>query len=180
MMVNKRTLSCFVVVLAMFMASSIRANAQETGDVTCAWCKEAAIWTDQDHAFPLGGHLCGWSGSGEGNICSRCGGSSSCHIIYVPGPCHILCGPDGDATAALTGIQEALDADDMVALASALLLERTGVDVEFIPEGGRIDLLLPCDLTRPFHSIPVSPAVRGPLEMELSAYLARNGDVVSP
>lgn len=63
-------------------------------------------------------------------------------------------------------IREALDSDDIAVVASALLRDRVGVSVEFIPKSGRIDLL-PCDPYRPYHTIPVVPEVREALMGEL-------------
>ena len=71
--------------------------------------------------------------------------------------------------AALTEIEEALGAEDIVLAASALRRERTGVSVEFIPEAGRIDLMVPCHPDRVYHTIPVLPEVRTRLQAELQA-----------
>lgn len=165
-----RRLYLFVATLFMFWVGAAPVEAQDVeavGDVVCGWCRENNI----GHGFDAFGEGCG--GSGMGAQCSRCGGTSTCHYVYWPGACHILCGPDGDAQAALTEIREALASDDVTAVASALLRERAGVSVEFLPEGGRIDLLLPCDLTRPFSTIPVLPALRVALQAELQRYAGR-------
>ncbi len=47
--------------------------------------------------------------------------------------------------AVLTEVRKALENEDITVVASALLRDRVGVSVDFIPDRGRIDLLLPCD-----------------------------------
>lgn len=127
------------------------------------------------HGFTLNGRGCGVEESMPDHPtpsqCVRCGGTSECHYRRKVGPCHIPCGPDGDeAVAAVTEIQEAMDTEDVAVVASALVKERSGVSVEFIPEGGRIDLIVPCHPSMPFRTIPVVPKVREALVAELQAY----------
>ena len=55
----------------------------------------------------------------------------------------------------------------MNVVASALMRERTGFSLEFIPEAGRIDVVMDCNATRAFQTIPVLPQARRSLEYEL-------------
>ena len=168
-----RRMYLFMAALFLSLAASAPVEGQDQG-LTCAWCWESGgDWHPGGgplvHHFIANGELCGWEGSGHGDqmSCARCGRTSTCHGYDDPGPCHIACGPEGDAMAALTEIREALDSDDVAVVASALLRDRVGVSVEFIPKSGRIDLLLPCDPYRPYHTIPVVPEVREALMGEL-------------
>lgn len=169
-------------VIAIGMVCAIGAtSAPATAQLTCGWCFGPAYGSGSDagHGFPYAGGECGWRGSQFGMNCARCGGDgSSCHVPIQTGSCHIPCGPAGDeATAALTDIREALESDDVTAVAVALLQQRPGVSAEFIPEGGRIDLILSCDPSAAFLSIPVLPDTRKDLEAELEsvAMLPRPG-----
>lgn len=173
----------FVAVLFISLAATVPADAQE---VTCGWCAEGnfeVILPDGSepicwgcHAFPWGGNLCGWDGHDwPQTSCARCGGNPSfCHHLRWDGPCHIPCGPDGGLVAELSGIQGALDQGDVAVVASALLRERTDASLEYIPEAGRISVLLACSPDRVGHVIPVSPTVREKLEAEL---LMRAADI---
>ena len=80
---------------------------------------------------------------------------------------HEACDDGAGVLAALTELRDALEGDDITEAASALLKERQGVSAEFIPDGGRIDLILACDPNKPFRTIPVLPDVRRALEGEL-------------
>ena len=162
----------FVAALFVFLVATppVMAQDDDEGDVVCWWCFEV----QGDHMFVHGGEGCvsGINGTDHENMhCSRCGGTSECHVDrHDPGSCHIACGPAGDAMAALTEIQEALEGDDMTVVASALFRQRTGVYVEFLPEEGRIDLVLPCDPTKAFRTLPVLPEARAKLEVQLRAH----------
>lgn len=143
-------------------------GAQEgEGPVVCWWCWEI----EGGHEFVIGGEGCvdGIDGIGDEYMhCSRCGRTSDCHVMqWRTGPCHIACGPEGDAIAALTEIREAIEGDDVTVMASALSRPRTAVSVEFLPEQGRINLVRPCDPDRVFGTVPVLPQVRAMLEVEL-------------
>jgi hypothetical protein len=67
----------------------------------------------------------------------------------------------------LTEVEDALESGDVTAVASALLEPRTGFSFEFIPEAGRIDLFLACDLNRAVGTIPVLPEARDRLAAAL-------------
>lgn len=166
----------FVAALFVFLAEGAPVEAQ--GGLTCGWCVLAyedpnpvEPGLTEGHRFLAeGGDQCGWEGHDYSGWlwCSRCGNTSECHEgMQSPGYCHIICGPAGDAVAALTEIEQALEDDDIGVVASALLRERNGVSVEFMPAAGRIDLVLPCDPTRAFRTIPVLPEARRNLEYEL-------------
>ena len=150
-------------------------NAQ----VTCGWCQSGPLIVVDDngdvswyegHRFLFeGGGECLWEGHDEpAIICARCGGTSFCHADPMePTHCnHILCGPARDAMAAAAEIREALETQDISVVASSLTRERAGVSVEFSPESGRIEVMLPCDLNRAAATIPVSPRLRVALAAE--------------
>ena len=162
----------FVAALMVFLVGGLPNEVEaQGGGLTCGWCimerwrltiggsTYVGPW---EHAFPGGGDECGWDGHDEaGAMCSRCGGTSFCHRDFQTGNCHILCGPaGGDVSAALTEVEDALESGDVTAVASALLEPRTGFSFEFIPEAGRIDLFLACDLNRAVGTIPVLPEAR--------------------
>lgn len=160
-----------VAALFLCLTASPPINAQEeeedeeVGEVVCWWCWEV----EGGHEFVIGGERCvgGIPGTDEEAMhCSRCGGTTECHP-WQPGPCHRACGPTGDAVAALTEIQKALDGGDITVVASALNRRRTGVSIEFLPDGGRIDFILPCDPTTTFRTIPVPPEARAKLELRV-------------
>ena len=156
--------------LLLFLVPSEPAEAQFLGEPVCWWCIEEGGM----HSFTLNGRGCGSEGEYPDHPapsqCVRCGGTSECHYRRKAGPCHIACGPDGDeAVVAVTEIQEAMETEDVAVVASALMKERSGVSVEFIPEGGRIDLVLPCHPSMPFRTIPVVPEFREALVAELNA-----------
>ena len=170
---GSRVASCTIVsALALLLVGILPVEAQSQegagGEVVCWWCWEVG----GEHLFAHGGLGCvgGIDGTDEEQMhCSRCGRSSECHTDYQLGPCHIACGPTGDAMAALTEIQQALDGDDMTVVATALTRTRAGVSVEFLPDGGRINLILPCDRSKVFRTIPVVPGARTRLEEALGA-----------
>ena len=83
---------------------------------------------------------------------------------YQTGFCHIPCGPTGDLFAALSEIEEALELEDLAAVALVLQEPTTGVSFEFVPDAGRIDAILACDPNRVFRTIPVLPEARDRLK----------------
>ena len=176
-MTTVKRLSPLVAALLVSLAASTPVEAQ---GVTCGWCSHGTIdvtYPDGStsscqycHAFFRAGDLCGLEGSNwPSTVCARCGGRPSyCHRLPWPGPCHILCGPDGDLSAELSDIQGALENGDVTVVASALLRERSGAALEFVPDAGRIDVVLACSPGRAARTIPVFPEVREKLEAELS------------
>ena len=162
----------FVAALFVFLVGGLPNELDaQGGGLTCGWCimrqdvvvgPGIIIVFPVKHRFTGGGNECGWDGHDEpGAMCSRCGGTSFCHTEFRWGECHIACGPaGGDVAAALTEVEDALESGDATAVASALLAPRSGLAFEFIPESGRIDLFLACDLNRPFRAIPVLPEAR--------------------
>ena len=160
-----------IAALLMFLIPSEPAEAQFLGEVVCWWCFEEG----GKHSFSLNGRGCGVEGEYPDDPtsaqCARCGGTSECHYDERPGPCHIACGPDGDVIlTAVTEIQEAVKTEDVAVVASALVRARSGISVEFIPEGGRIDLVLACRPSMPFSTIAVVPKLRAALLAELHAH----------
>ncbi|MXW16600.1 MAG: hypothetical protein F4Z83_03455 [Gemmatimonadetes bacterium] len=172
--VRGEALKASMVALVLALAGSMllpEESEAQGGGLTCGWCiMERDLWVGPgviilgpvEHSFPNGGNECGWDGHDEpGAMCSRCGGTSDCHIEFRTGGCHIACGPaGGDVAAALTEVEDALDRGDVTAVASALLEPRTGLSFDFIPEAGRIDLFLACTPDRAFVTIPVPPEAR--------------------
>ena len=164
--------------VGIFAALLVAANPGDSNaQVTCGWCQSGPhIYIDGDgDAWLLNGHRFLYEGGGEclweghdqpATTCVRCGGSSDCHTWpQMPLWCdHILCGPAGDAMAAATEIRDALDTSDGSVVASALNRERAGVSVTFIPESGRIDVMLSCDLSKAVETIPVSAELREAIE----------------
>ena len=177
----------FLATLPLLLMASIPVEgvAQSGGGVTCGWCVERGdllasgpgwtIYHNVEHSFPNGGNQCGWEGRndksiGGGPFCSRCGRTSTCHEGFQTGPCHIPCGPLGDLFAALTEIEEALELENLTAVASALQEPTTGVSFEFVPGAGRIDAILACDPDRVFRTIPVPPEARGQLKAAIALH----------
>ncbi len=174
-----------VVALALLLAAGAPIEGQTPDDggggsgggLTCGWCvldyrpRAGGVGLDRGHKFLVeGGDECGWEGHDYPGWlwCSRCGGESECHEEFQPpGYCHIICGPAGDAVAAATEIEQALRDRDMTVVASALMRERTGFSVEFIPEAGRIDVVMACYPNKALRTIPVLPQERKSVEYEL-------------
>jgi hypothetical protein len=67
----------------------------------------------------------------------------------------------------LSGILEALDRGNVAVVASTLVRERTDASLDYIPEEGRINIVLACSPDRVNRVIPVLPKVREKLEAEL-------------
>ena len=158
-------------------------EAQDGGGVTCGWCVMKGdlvgqvgnweVYENLEHAFVDGGEECGWEGRdaesiGGGPYCSRCGNTSVCHTDFRDGPCHRACGPLGDLFAALEEVESALEGGDVTAVAAALLEPTTGGSLEFIPDAGRIDIMLACAPGRVFGAIPVLPDVRDRLRRAIA------------
>lgn len=167
----------WTLVAALFISLAAPTPVDAQG-VTCGWCSEGnmgVIFPDGSeatcwgcHAFFMGGDLCGWEGHDwPDTSCRRCGGTSDCHQLPRYGPCHIRCGPDGDLFAELSGILEALDRGNVAVVASTLVRERTDASLDYIPEEGRINIVLACSPDRVNRVIPVLPKVREKLEAEL-------------
>ena len=189
-----RKMYLFVAALFAFVlvGAPVEVEAQD-GGLICGWCKHTYDVVDYrvydgqwyqvlgniHHYFPGGGDECGWVGSAKDHIlvgpyCARCGGSSDCHTDEEPSTCHILCGPEGDIYAALIEIEAGLDRNDIAAVASALLEPQAGFFFEFVPTAGRIDVVLSCDATRAFRSIPVLPEANGRLKAATALHRARS------
>lgn len=166
--------------LAMVALSLLpeRASAQ----LTCGWCEEWGSVIFNHHRFPNGGDKCGWP---PGDGCSRCGRTSSCHRDWWVGDCHIPCGPDGDPldpeepkalARAVAEIEDALAARKMDAVAVAISSNASNLTMEYLPDAGRIDVLLSCNPLVPARTLPVPPDVRGDLSAALAARASRSAE----
>lgn len=115
-------------VAALVLTLDAAAQNGGGGGVTCGWCVLGSVWSyDPEtgefeflfdgHRFPGGGDECGSVANGGGNqgACVRCGGTSSCHMAPLPGPCHIECGPGGGdlLAAAIADLRDAIDHQDV-------------------------------------------------------------------
>ena len=154
--------SLLATALILFLAGGAPVEAQE---VVCWWSNTVG----SKHGFVLGGLHCPEDEERPGLTCVECEVGKrnehvGCHYRLMDGPSHDACDDDTAVLAALTEIRNAMEGDDITMVASALLKERKGVSVEFIPEGGRIDLILACDPHKPFWTIPVLPDVRRALQ----------------
>ena len=117
-------------------------------EVTCSWCVPTQDYLGNpanEHRFPNPSNPCLQPAPGEVTyFCSRCGGTSSCHSSPQEGPCHLACGGEGLARA-----EEALRTLVREADATKLLvaLSRTweGLEVRYVPAGGRIELVADCN-----------------------------------
>ena len=174
----------FVAALFVFLwaGAPTEVEAQDGGGLTCGWCVEESrlgfvISPDYTgpviqfrHHFPGGGNECGWDGHDDpGARCSRCGGTSDWHPETRYGGCHIPCGPDGDAYAVTSEVEDALGRGDVAAVALALQAPQEGVSFEFIPDAGRIEVTFSCGPDGPVQSIPVPPAARDRLRAAVAA-----------
>ena len=88
----------------------------------------------------------------------------------------MACGPLSDLFSALTDVKVALEGGDMTVVASALHEPRTGVFLEFVPEGGRIDVVLACDTDRVNTAIPVLPEERDRLQAAVALQVASRAE----
>jgi hypothetical protein len=117
-------------------------------------------------------------------------GHAPCHTTWgeAAGQCHEPCGgtgPNGNGNGAGNGngggggqeallaqratLEEALAAGDVQVIVRMIVDQRPGSHaLEYVPEGGRIELFGPCDRIRPVAIVPVPLAVRD----GLARYLA--------
>ena len=173
----------FVAALFVFLAagSPTEVVAQEGGGLTCGWCLEndhpVLGWV---HWFPNGGDECGWPNPGSDHQCSACGGSSTCHGFHTTddtpfGKCHIPCG--GTTTQmtlsnTVSDLRSGLDAMDLVRVAETIASAGDGFSVEYLPDAGRIDVVLACAPSIPAGTVPVPPEVRSALDRALKESVA--------
>lgn len=149
-----------------------RASAQ----LTCGRCEAWGSAINDHHRFPNGGGECGWP---PGDACSRCGGTSRCHMAWDTGPCHIPCGPGGGPRAmarAVAEIEDALAARNMDAVAAAISSDASDATMEYLPDAGRIDVSLSCNPLVPVRTLPVPPEVRGDLGAALASHASRSAE----
>ena len=158
--------SLFATALVLFLAGGAPIEAQEE---VCWWSNTVG----SKHGFVVAaiGRDCPEDGKPPGVTCVVCEpgsqGHNGCHYELMEGGTHAACDDGGGVLAALTEIQDAMEGGDITMVASALMRERGSVSAEFIPEGGRIDLILACDPNKPSWTIPVLPELRRALESEL-------------
>lgn len=106
--------------------------------------------------------------------CSRCGGTSDCHGFlswHVLGPCHMACGgttAQRSLSNAVSDLRSGLDATDLDRVAEVITSPRAGFSVEYLPEAGRIDLVLACAPSIPSGTLPVPPEIRSALDQALT------------
>lgn len=177
-------LNRYLATLLFAMAIIAVVPAPTSAQLSCGWCVEETFggWHPVIHGFPNGADECGWDGRETATSCSRCGGTSGCHGLYDPklsaGPCHIQCGPEGGdglggeeptLAQAISTIQGGLDAENLEVVAAMVLDGTDDLSIEYLPESGRIEMLLSCDRTTPAHTIPVPPGVRKALDAEIAA-----------
>lgn len=176
-----------IVALAVFAVLPAPSSAQ---GLTCGWCNRYEGPDGSEvHKFPFGGDECEWPPTYHGT-CARCGGTSDCHDDWEPGDCHIECGEgggegegSGDLAQAVEAIETGLETRDMTIVAAALLHDyRSGLQVEYLPEAGRIEFILACSPWGTARTVPVPPGdVRVALEAELGAltYVQRGATIVT-
>lgn len=182
----------FVAALFVFLLVGPPTDVEaQGGGLTCGWCIELFIQARgvDIHGFPWGGDECGWPNRGPAYRCSRCGGSSHCHSLFSEhslGRCHIRCGgtppPEDEEVLAhvVSDLRSGLDAMDLEAVAATIAFPRNGFAVEYLPEAGRIDLVLACDPSVPAATVPVPPVIRPDLDRALrdpvAAFAGRGRD----
>ena len=64
----------------------------------------------------------------------------------------------------------------MTVVASALNEPRTGMSFDFIPDAGRIEVILACDPNRAFRTIPVLPEAQGRLKAAAALHAAPSAE----
>ncbi len=172
----------FVAALFVFLVAGLPTEVEaQRGGLTCGWCWEMTLETDGlVNWFPRGGDECGWPNPGAGYVCARCGGTSHCHGYHSRhrfGPCHILCGGGGGPedeiprqmalSNAVSDLRSGLDDMDLVRVAETISSGHEGFSVEYLPEAGRIDLILACAPSIPAGTVPVPPEIRPALDQAL-------------
>ena len=165
-------------VLLFAAAVLIIAPEPSSAQLTCGWCQEVDHWWHpRIHGFPNGGDACMFDGP-EDAVCARCGGESHCHGFlswHALGPCHTLCGPaggDGGSFArAISSIREGLATKNLDVVAAMVARDAPDLSIEYLPDAGRIELILPCDPVAPAHTIPVAPDMRLALDRRVATAL---------
>ena len=160
----------FVAALMVFLVVGLPNEVEaQGGGLTCGWCEELG----PIHGFPNGGDKCGWPNPGQDYQCSRCGGTSHCHGFiswHAWGPCHMACGgttAQQSLSDAVSDLRSGLDVMDLERVAETIASTRDGFSIEYLPEAGRIDLVLACAPSIPAGTVPVPPGIRPSLERAL-------------
>ena len=180
MAVARKTYLFGAALFVLLVAAPPNELEAQGGGLTCGWCIELLTPWGFIHGFPQGGDKCGWPSPGSGPTwqCSRCGGSSGCHPLNDPlngGPCHIPCGGTAmqqSLSNAVSDLRSGLDAMDLEWVAEAIGSTRDGFSVEYLPEAGRIDLVLACASSVPARTVPVPPEIRSALDRALKEPVA--------
>jgi len=168
----------FVAALFVFLVAGPPTEVEaQGGGLTCGWCWEMTLGSvGSVHWFPRGGDKCGWPNPGAGYVCARCGGTSHCHGYHSKhryGPCHILCGGQGPGedeevlAHVVSDLRSGLATLDLGRVAETIASARDGFAVEYLPDAGRIDLVLACDPSIPAATVPVPPDIRPALDRAL-------------
>jgi hypothetical protein len=167
-MLTPRKLALVLGVTALAIAFSISAPrpASAEQEVTCWWCGWMNFTDGPWHSFFQGGEGCGWPKPSTmySNVeCSRCGGTSACHVDDPqPGECHIQCG--GQAAAKVgEELEEALDRNDLPGIRKLLADLEPGLRFRYDPTDARVLLFAECDDSRPVSAHAVSPRIRASL-----------------
>lgn len=174
-MFSNRNVVPLTLMFPMLMGLMVIAFLPEPAAAQCGWCRDWRGWSfwSIEHEFPNGSDLCGSLGQQE--RCSRCGTGKGCHNYPDSGPCHILCGPEGEPTAlrdAVDEVRRALEVGDAALAAVVVQRDRPDLTVEYLAEAGRINFKLPCDPTAPAATVAVIPGVRPDFEAALKSRLA--------
>ena len=162
----------FVAALFVLLVAGWPTEGEAQG-LTCGWCIELDTPWGTIHGFVNGGDKCGWPNPGPAWQCSRCGGTSMCHGLASPlsgGPCHIPCGGTAmqqSVSDAVSDLRSGLGAMQLERVAEAIVSTRDGFSVEYLPEAGRIDLVLACAPSMPARTVPVPPEIRSALDQAM-------------
>lgn len=169
-----------VVVEALRAMTAAVSAGPIAAQVTCGWCEEFPTFGDTIiwmHQFfddnPQGCNFVKPSPTYSGGVvqCSRCGGTSDCHTWADVGPCHIECGEAGGDNAlfaeAYHELRKGPSEGDVKRVSAALRLQSGVHRVEYIAEGGRVELFGGCDSIRPAAIFAIPLEMRPLLEQSL-------------
>ena len=73
---------------------------------------------------------------------------------------------------AVSDLRSGLDAMDLERVAESIGSTRDGFSVEYLPEAGRIDLVLACAPSIPAGTVPVTPEIRPALDRAMKEPVA--------
>lgn len=158
--------ACGTALLAGIAITATPKPATAEPEVTCWWCGWMNFSDGPWHTFFAGGEGCGFPQPQTmySNVeCSRCGGTSSCHVDDAQqGECHIPCG--GALAASVSeAIEAALEREDPSILLQVLGALPDGVSTRYDPVNGRMVVFMNCNPERPASYHAVSPGLRDAL-----------------